>query len=101
MLLRTDVTKIPEQPIDQRIRELIADEMSTDIENVTDNAHLVHDLGVDSLDYIELIIRCEEEWEIDLDDLEDLEDIADVDQTVRSFIARVEERINADAQKKS
>ena len=42
------------------VRALIAGYLQIDVRQVTDNAHLSHDLGADWLDRLELLIRLED-----------------------------------------
>ena len=44
----------------EKVRDLIAKNLDIDIRRVTDDAHLIRDLGADWLDRIELIILVEE-----------------------------------------
>lgn len=67
--------------IEQKVRELIAEEISLDIDEVTLNANLEYDLGCDSLDTVEIIIRLEEEFDIEISD-EAAESVKTVGQAV-------------------
>ena len=72
-------------PLDERIRELICEQLSVQPNEVTPDASFVNDLGADSLDIVELVMALEEEF-----DLEISEDEAQRIQTVRdatNFIA--------------
>jgi acyl carrier protein len=68
--------------IEQRVIYLIADELTVeDDSNVTLNASLIDDLGVDSLDAVELAMRVEEEFglsEIPDDEAEKFRTVADI-----------------------
>jgi acyl carrier protein len=75
--------------ISQRVRETIADELSVDASIVTPGARFVEDLGADSLDVVELVMRLEEEFGIELPD-EDAEQLTTVGKTIKY----VEENIN-------
>ncbi len=48
----------------EKIIEIIADELGVDPAEVTENAHFSEDLGADSLDIVELVMRFEEEFDI-------------------------------------
>lgn len=52
----------------QRLREIITDELSVDPDLITPTAKLVDDLGLDSLDIIDLIQRVEEEIQVEIQD---------------------------------
>ncbi len=53
--------------IDEKIEQLIAQELGVPREKITDDADFIHDLGA-SLDVVELFMRCEEEFHIDVPD---------------------------------
>jgi acyl carrier protein len=54
--------------IEARVRELISEELGTDEAAVTPDAHIGTDLGADSLDFVEIVMRCEDEFKIEIDD---------------------------------
>ncbi len=60
-----------------KVKEIVADELSVDSSIVTPQARFVEDLGADSLDVVELVMRFEEEFEIEIPD-EDAEKIQSV-----------------------
>lgn len=62
---------------ENKVREIIADELSVDISIVTPAARFVEDLSADSLDVVELIMRFEEEFDIEIPD-EEAEELATV-----------------------
>ena len=49
---------------DNKIRELIAEQLNKKVEDVTDDKEIVKDLGADSLDVIEMLMSLEEEYNI-------------------------------------
>lgn len=63
-----------------RVTRLIVDHLGIDEAKVTDNAHLADDLGADSLDAIELIMACEDEFHIEISDeqLDRVRTVADI-----------------------
>lgn len=63
--------------IEQRVKEIIADQLGVEMEKITPEAKFVDDLGADSLDVVELIMAFEEEFGIEIPD-EDAEKIATV-----------------------
>lgn len=69
-----------------RVKEIIAEQLGVDIEQVTDNANLMDDLGADSLDTVELVLALEEEFDIDIDDAQ-----ADELVTVIDVVTKVTE----------
>jgi acyl carrier protein len=67
--------------VEQRVKEIIADQLGVDIEKITPEARFVDDLGADSLDVVELIMAFEEEFGIEIPD-EDAEKIATVKDVI-------------------
>lgn len=67
--------------IAEQMKEIIAEKLSVDIEDVTPQASFVEDLGADSLDLVELIMSMEEEFEIDISD-EDAEKLVTVQDAI-------------------
>jgi acyl carrier protein len=51
-----------------RLRKIVVDHLGVDISAVKDEASFIDDLGADSLDLIELVIACEEEFGIEVSD---------------------------------
>ncbi|MDE0022264.1 MAG: acyl carrier protein [Candidatus Poribacteria bacterium] len=51
-----------------KVCEIIARELSVNVEQVTLNSSFMDDLGADSLDTVELVMAFEEEFEIDIPD---------------------------------
>jgi len=73
------------ESIADKVKDIIAEELGVDREEVTDNARFIDDLGADSLDTVELVMRFEEEFGIEIPD-EDAEKI----QSVRDAIDYIE-----------
>jgi len=65
-----------------KIRQIIAEQLGVKKEEVTDNAKFVDDLGADSLDTVELVMALEEEFGIEIPD-EDAEKLATVGDALR------------------
>jgi len=63
--------------VQEKVRKIIADKLSVDLDEVVPEASFVDDLGADSLDLVELIMSMEEEFEIDISD-EDAEKLLTV-----------------------
>lgn len=66
----------------QKVRAIIAEQLGAKIEDVTDAASFVDDLGADSLDTVELVMALEEEFGIEIPD-EDAEKMTNVGEAVR------------------
>ncbi len=56
--------------IEDKVKKIIAEKLSVDLEEVIPEASFVDDLGADSLDLVELIMTMEEEFDIDISDEE-------------------------------
>ncbi len=74
--------------IEERIKEIIADQLGVEADKITPEAKFVEDLGADSLDVVELIMAFEEEFGIEIPD-EDAEKI----QTVGDVINYLKEKV--------
>ncbi len=72
--------------VQEKIKQIIVDELGVDEAEVTENARFIEDLGADSHDLVELVMRFEEEFDIEIPD-EDAEKI----QAVRDAYAYVEQ----------
>ena len=59
------------------IEKIIADHLGLDLLEVTDEKHLINDLGADSLHTVELIMEFENEFDIEISD-EDAETLVTV-----------------------
>ena len=64
----------------EKMKELIADQLSVEAENITEASSFKEDLGADSLDLFELVMALEDEYnvEIQAEDLEKLSTVGDV-----------------------
>jgi acyl carrier protein len=65
----------------EKVKGIIADQLSVDQEEVTNDASFLDDLGADSLDVVELIMTFEEEFGIEIPD-DDAEKITKVKDAI-------------------
>lgn len=65
----------------EKIKEIAADRLGADPENITLESSFIDDLGADSLDIVELIMALEEEFDLQIPE-EDAEKIATVGDAV-------------------
>lgn len=52
----------------EKVKELIADQLCISPDDIADDADIVHDLGADSLDVVEMLMTLEDEFGIKLKD---------------------------------
>ena len=67
------------------IESVIASHLDIDISQVTDDAHLINDLGADSLHVVELIIAFENEYNLEIPDkdAEQLDTVGKIKQYIK------------------
>ena len=54
--------------VEQKVKEIICEQLGVSEEEVTPEASFIEDLGADSLDIVELVMALEEEFGIDIPD---------------------------------
>ena len=67
--------------IEEKVKEIIVEQLGVDEGQVDDSASFVDDLGADSLDIVELVMAFEEAFDMDIPD-EDAEKITTVKDAV-------------------
>ena len=67
--------------LEEKVKQIIVEQLGVDENEVTPTASFVDDLGADSLDVVELVMAFEEAFEIDIPD-EDAEKITTVQQAI-------------------
>jgi acyl carrier protein len=76
--------------VEERVKQIIVEQLGVDEAEVTPNASFVDDLGADSLDTVELVMAFEEAFEIEIPD-EDAEKI----RTVQDAITYIDQHAKA------
>ncbi|MDH3496821.1 MAG: acyl carrier protein [Gemmatimonadota bacterium] len=56
--------------IEDKVKDIIAEELGVEREKLTNDASFMEDLGADSLDQVELVMAFEKEFDIDIPDEE-------------------------------
>ena len=56
--------------VDEKVKDIIVEELGVEREKLTDAASFMEDLGADSLDTVELVMAFEKEFYIDIPDEE-------------------------------
>jgi acyl carrier protein len=67
--------------IEERVKNIIVEQLGVDANQVSSDASFVEDLGADSLDTVELVMAFEEEFDIEIPD-EDAEKITRVKEAI-------------------
>ena len=64
----------------EKMKEIIADQLSVDADTITEASKFKEDLGADSLDLFELVMALEDEYSVEIpaDDLEKLTSVGEV-----------------------
>jgi len=69
-----------EKSIEEKVKDIIVEQLGVNPEQVTQNASFIEDLGADSLDTVELVMAFEEEFSVEVpdEDAEKLQSVGDV-----------------------
>jgi len=76
-----------EKSIEEKVKDIIVEQLGVNPEQVTPTASFIEDLGADSLDTVELVMAFEVEFGVEVPD-EDAEKL----QTVGDVVKYIEER---------
>ena len=77
--------------VDEKVKQIIVEQLGVDEGEVTSSASFVDDLGADSLDTVELVMAFEEEFGIEIPD-EDAEKITRVKEAVEYIEAHAKSK---------
>ncbi len=77
--------------VEDRIREIIVDQLGVPAREVVPEASFIDDLGADSLDIVELVMAIEEAFDLEIPD-----DDAERIQTIHDAISYVDARTRKD-----
>jgi acyl carrier protein len=67
--------------VEEKVKQIIVDQLGVEPSQVTEKAKFVEDLGADSLDTVELVMALEEEFSLEIPD-EDAEKITSVGDAI-------------------
>ena len=70
--------------VDERVKGIVAEQLSIGVDEINNESSFIDDLGADSLDTVELVMALEEEFDIEISD-EEAENISTV-QTAIDYI---------------
>lgn len=73
----------------EQVKEMLVNELSVSADDITMNAELVADLGVNSLELADLILLCEEKFDIEIGD-EDIRNFITVGDIV-NYLSSMED----------
>jgi acyl carrier protein len=76
-----------EKSIEDKVKDIIVEQLGVNPEQVTPQAKFIEDLGADSLDTVELVMAFEEEFNVEVPDEE-----AEKLQTVGDVIKYIEDK---------
>ena len=71
--------------VDEKVKQIIVEQLGVDEAEVTPTAHFIDDLGADSLDIVELVMTFEEAFEIEIPEEE-----AEKIQTVKDAVEYIQ-----------
>jgi len=75
--------------VQEKMIDIIVEQLSVDREKVVSGASFVDDLGADSLDLVELIMAMEEEFDVEIPD-EEAEKIVTVQNAI-DFVSKIQD----------
>ena len=70
------------KPVEERVKEIICEQLGVEEDEVNPTAKFIEDLGADSLDTVELVMAFEEEFDLEIPD-EDAEKIVTVGDAIQ------------------
>jgi acyl carrier protein len=75
---------------EDRVKQIIVDQLGVSAEQVTPEASFIDDLGADSLDTVELVMALEEEFDIEIpdEDAEKMTTVADAIKYLESHVPK-------------
>lgn len=68
--------------LEEKVKDIIVEELGVEREKLTENASFMEDLGADSLDIVELVMEFEKQFDMDIPD-EDAEKLRTVGDALR------------------
>ena len=74
--------------VEEKVKNIIVEQLGVDMESVTPEASFIDDLGADSLDIVELVMTMEEEFDLEIPD-DDAEKIKTVNDVINYIKAKV------------
>ena len=76
------MSEMPEKTIEEKVRDIIVEQLGVNPEQVVPSASFTNDLGADSLDTVELVMAFEDEFGVEVPD-EEAEKLLTVSDVVK------------------
>jgi acyl carrier protein len=76
------MSEMPEKTIEEKVRDIIVEQLGVNPEQVVPGASFTNDLGADSLDTVELVMAFEDEFGVEVPD-EEAEKLLTVSDVVK------------------
>ena len=74
--------------IEDKVKRMLAERLDIDVADIKAESRFVNDLGADSLDIVELLMKLEDEFDLEISD-----DEAEQITTVKDAVAYITERM--------
>ncbi|MBE6808440.1 MAG: acyl carrier protein [Clostridia bacterium] len=70
----------------EKIKEILAEQLDADADEMTMDTNIARDLGADSLDVVELLMSIEDEFEVEIPDeeIENIKTIGDLTEYIQN-----------------
>ncbi len=64
----------------EKVKEILVDQLDVDEGSITANSFIIEDLGADSLDIVDIVMRLEEEFDVEVPDeeIETMKTVGDI-----------------------
>ena len=64
----------------EKVKEILVDQLDVDEGSITANSFIIEDLGADSLDVVDIVMRLEEEFDVEVPDevIETMKTVGDI-----------------------
>ena len=72
----------------EKVQKILAEQLELDADEITMDSNLVEDLGIDSLDFVDIVMSLEDEFETEVPE----EDMAGI-KTVGDIVKYLEDKI--------
>ena len=82
--------KKKEESVLESVKKIIADTLEIDVKEIKEESNLIADLGMESLDLVDLVVAFEEKYKVSIDD----KDVKKL-QTVKDIVTYIENKKEA------